>query len=149
MKISIEQIKKLREESEAPVMEVKKALEKSGGDLKKARDELKKWTLKKAAKKQGEITSQGLIEAYIHSGRVGALVKLSCQTDFVARNELFKNLAHDLAMQIASMNPKDIKTLLDQEYIRDPKKKIKDLINESIARLGENIEIKEIARFSI
>ncbi len=149
MKISIEQIKKLREQTEAPVMEVKRALEKAGGDLKKAREELEKWSIEKAAKKQGEETSQGLVEAYIHSGKVGALVKLTCQTDFVARTEGFKQLAHELAMQVASMNPKDVNSLLEQVYIRDPKKKIKDLVNESIARLGENIEIKAIARFSI
>lgn len=149
MNISIEQIKKLRSETEAPVMEVTKALEKAGGDLKMARVELKKWSVEKAAKKKNEATSQGLIEAYIHSGRVGSLVKLSCQTDFVARTEGFKQLAHELAMQVVSMNPKDVKSLLNQDYIRDPKKKIKDLVNESIARLGENIEIKEIARFSI
>lgn len=149
MKISIEQIKKLREETDAPVMEVKRALEKAAGDLKKARIELKKWSIEKAAKKQGEATSQGLIESYIHSGRVGTLIKLTCQTDFVVRNEIFKNLAHEIAMQVASMNPKDVEALLEQPYIRDPRKKIKDLVNEVIAKLGENIKIAEIARFSI
>lgn len=149
MKISIEQIKKLREETDAPVMEVKRALEKANGDLKKAREELKKWGIEKVAKKQGEITSAGLIEAYIHAGRVGALVKIACQTDFVARTQEFKSLAHEIVMQVASMDPKDVKSLLEQDYIRDPKKKIKDLVNESIARLGENIEILEIVRFSV
>lgn len=148
--ISIDLIKKLREETAAPVMEVKKALDNAGGNLEKARMELKKWVAERAAKKQDEETFQGIVEAYIHSGgKVGALIILTCQTDFVAINDSFKKLAHEIAMQVASMNPKDEAELLEQSYIRDPKVKIKDLITEKIAKLGENIKVKKFTRFSL
>lgn len=148
--MSIENIKKLREETQAPVMEVKKALEKTKGDYNKAKEELKKWSVEKAAKKQGEATCQGIVEAYIHnSGKVGSLVILTSQTDFVARTKEFKELAHELAMQVASMNPKDSEELLKQTYIRDSKKTIKTLIDETIAKMGENIKVTKIIRFEV
>lgn len=148
--VSIETIKKLRREIGAPILEIKKALVKSGGNLVKARDLLKIWSKEKAAEKKREKTSVGIVEAYIHTnGRVGSLVTLSCQTDFVAHTKEFKDLAHEIALQVASMNPKNENELLNQEYIRDPKKKIKDFINEYIAKFGENIVVKKIARFSI
>lgn len=150
IKIDIALIKKLREETQIPILEIKKALEKAAGNLEKAREELKKWSNEKAAKKRGETTGQGIVEAYIHNNsKVGALVVLTCQTDFVARTADFKRLAHEVAMQVASMNPRDEKELLDQTYIRDPKKTIKVLIDEYIAKLGENIEVKKVIRFSI
>lgn len=148
-KIDIALIKKLRDETQAPILEIKKALEKASGDFQKAHSELKKWSDEKAAKKKGETTSQGIVEAYIHAGgNVGSLIVLTCQTDFVARTTDFKKLAHELAMQVASMNPKDVKVLLSQTYIRDSKKTIKTLIDENIAKLGENIEVKKLIRFS-
>lgn len=149
-KIDIITIKKLRDETQAPILEIKKALEKANGDFQKARLELKKWSNEKAAKKKGEATFQGIVEAYVHAGgTVGSLIVLTCQTDFVARTADFKNLAHELAMQVASMNPKDEKDLLSQTYIRDSKKTIKALVDETIAKLGENIIVKKITRFSI
>src|SRR3990172_112555 len=103
----VDKIRRLREESGAPVIRVKKVLEEVGGDEKKALAILQKEGFEKAAKKEGRETSQGLIETYIHhSGKVAALVELFCETDFVARNELFRNLAHELALQVASMGAK-------------------------------------------
>ncbi len=149
-KTSIELIKQLREETQAPVMEIKKALEKAKGNFALAKNYLKEYSIQKAAKKAGEKTSEGIVESYIHQNyKVGSLIALTCQTDFVARTEEFKKLAHEIAMQVASMDPKNVNTLLDQAYIRDQKRKIKDLIDEMIGKLGENIEVKEITRFAI
>lgn len=150
MTISIDDIKRLRAETEAPVLEVKKALENAGGDYKKAKEYLVVWSKERAAKKSGEVASVGIVETYIHTGsKVGAMIVLYCQTDFVARTENFKKLAHEIVMQVASMDPKDVSELLEQTYIRDPKKKIKDLVNEQIAKLGENIKVAKISRFSV
>ena len=150
MNDQIEDIKKLRIETQAPILEIKKALEETKGNFQKAKIALQKWSREKAAKKKGEETSQGIVESYTHlGGRVGSLIVLSCQTDFVARNSEFKKLAHEIAMQVASMNPKNEKVLLEQAYIRDPKKSIRALIDECIAKMGENIKVKKIIRFSI
>lgn len=150
MNIKIENIKTLREKTQAPVLEIKKALENSKGDIKKARDALDKWSKEKALTKQGRVTSQGIIEAYVHTGsQIGSMIALTCETDFVARNENFTKLAHEIAMQVASMNPKDEKELLSQAYIRDPKKTIKDLIDEQIAKMGENIKVVKFIRYTI
>lgn len=150
MKTTIELIKKLREETGAAVMDCRQALQESDGDEKKARLWLEKRGREKAEKKVGRQTGQGLVEAYIHAtGRVGAMVELACETDFVARNEEFKKLAHELAMQVASMNPKDVKELLKQEYIRDPQKKVEEVVKETIGKLGENIVIKRFQRFEL
>ncbi|MBI2028844.1 elongation factor Ts [Candidatus Gottesmanbacteria bacterium] len=142
-------IKLLREKTQAPILEIKKALEKSNNDILKAEVALKEWSDKKAASKAGEATSMGVVEAYIHSGKVGAMVILTCQTDFVARTNEFKKLAKEIAMQVASMDPKDVNDLLKQSYIRDAKITINDIIKEKVAKLGENIKIKKIIRFSI
>lgn len=146
----IEDIKKLRKETEAGVLEVKKALEQANGDYRLAKSFIVQWSKEKAAKKSGEATASGIVESYIHAGaRVGAMVVLSCQTDFVARTTNFKILAHEIALQVASMNPGDISQLLEQGYIREPAKKIKDLVNEQIAKMGENIMVTKIARFAV
>lgn len=150
MKADIKLLKKLREESGAGIADCRKALEESDNDYKKAIDWIKKHGIEKAAKKSDREVSQGLVEAYIHNGgKVGVMIELSCETDFVARTEDFKNLAHELAMQIAAMNPKDADALLKQEYIRDASMKIEDLVKQSIAKLGENIVIKKISRISL
>lgn len=151
IKITIDQIKKLRQDSGAAVMDCRQALEESGGDFKKALLWLEKRGREKAEKKAGRQTGEGLIEAYIHAtGKVGAMVELTCETDFVARNAEFKNLAHEIAMQVASMNPKDVEELLKQEYIRDTSKKtVEQLIKELIGKLGENIVVKRFQRFEL
>lgn len=131
-------------------MDCRQALQQAQGDFKKAKELLKKKGVVMAQKKKGRKTKAGLIEAYIHNnGQVGAMVKLRCETDFVSQNKEFRHLAHELAMQVAAMAPKDVKELLEQEYIRDPKKKIKELIKEVIARVGENLKIEEVSRMEI
>jgi len=149
MKISVDLIKQLREKTGAGVADCRAALAESSGDLKKAEEILKKRGFERAAKKADRATNSGLVESYIHQGRVGVLVELLCETDFVARTDEFKNLAHELAMQVASMNPKDSSALLKQEYIRDPQKTISDLVKEIIAKLGENITIGRFQRFEL
>jgi len=150
MIITIEQIKKLRELTEAGVMESKKALEETKGDMKKAEEILKKQGILKAEKKEGRETSAGLIDSYIHAtGKVGVLVEVQCETDFVARTEDFKKLCHEIAMQIASMKPKNIDALLKQVYIRDSSLTIKDLIKSLIGKVGENIVIKRFERMEM
>lgn len=150
MKVDISDIKKLREETSASVADCRKALEESGGDYKKAHVWLKKRGLEKAEKKVGRETGEGLVESYIHAtGKVGAMVIVTCETDFVARNEEFKNLARELAMQVAAMKPENVEELLNQEYIRDTSQTVEDLIKSSIAKFGENITLKRFERFEI
>jgi len=159
-KITSEQIRELKEKTGAPVMRAKKLLEEVIGDLpadathqalqagmKKAEDILKKEGFEKVAKRAGRETSQGLIESYMHhSGKIAAVVELLCETDFVARNDLFKDLAHNLALQTASMSAKDSNELLQQEFIKEPGKKVEDLVKEVIAKTGENIRVGRIWR---
>ncbi len=147
MKISVDLIRKLKGETGAPVIRVKKVLEEVGGDEKKAFEILQKEGFEKAAKRQGRETSQGLIETYVHhSGKVASLVELFCETDFVARNELFHELAHNLALQAASMGEKDF---AEQEFIKDPTKKVGDLVKEVIAKTGENVRIGRVIRVEL
>lgn len=150
MRITVEQIKKLREETGAGVMECRKALAESGGDLNKAEEWLRKLGIEKAAKKEGRVTEEGLIDCYIHAtGKIGAMVELTCETDFVARTEDFKKLAHELAMQVTSMEPKNVSELLRQEYIRDTTMMVLDLIKQTIAKVGENIVVKRFVRMEL
>lgn len=150
MKISIDQIKKLRDETGAPVAEIKKALEEAGGDEERTKEVLKKAGFARAAKKAERETKSGWIFSYIHhSGQVGAIVDLGCETDFVARTDQFQALGKELAMQVVSMSPKDVKSLLSQNYIRQPEKTVEDLIKEVVAKTGENIQVKEFKRFEV
>ncbi len=141
MKISLELLKKLREDTSAGVSDCRQALEDAAGDYAKAKKLIMERGLEKAAKKGGRETSQGLIESYVHAGRVGVLVELRCETDFVARTDDFKKLAHEIALQVASMNPKNVKELLASEYIRDAGITIESLIKQTAARVGENITV--------
>lgn len=192
--ISAESVKELREKTGAGMMECKKALTESNGDFEKAIDLLRQKGLASAQKKSGRTASEGLIESYIHMGKIGTMVEINCETDFVARTDDFKELAKDVAMHIAAANPlylsredvpqdvtdreKEIYKaqvadkppqvvekiiqgklekfytdvcLLDQIFIKDPdqKKKIKDLVTDKIAKLGENILIRRFARFQL
>jgi len=150
MKIDIKLIKKLRQDSGASIADCRKALEETKGDYAKAIEWLKKRGIEKAEKKIDRETAQGLVESYIHqNGKVGAMVKILCETDFVARTEDFKHLAHEIAMQVAAMNPKDVDTLLKQEYIRDSSQTIENLIKQTIAKLGENIRVKAFTRYEL
>jgi elongation factor Ts len=162
--ISLDLIKELRERSGAGVMDCKRALEASSGDIEKAIDILSEQGIAMAAKKADRVTAQGLIESYIHAGRIGAIVEVNCETDFVARTPEFQTLAHELAMQVAAANPlvvseddlpsgsegrKEEMVLLDQPYIRDPGKSIRQLINETIGKTGENIQVRRFSRFEL
>ena len=150
MQVPIEKVKKLREKTSISIMDCKEALEDTNGDIEKALKILKKKGADILAKKKGRKTQEGLVGAYLHQdGKVAAMVKVSCESDFVARNEEFRNFAHELAMQIAAMAPSNIKELLVQPYIKDVKKTIKDLLEETVAKLGENIKIEDFVRFEI
>ncbi len=148
--ISAELVKKIREETGAGVMDVRRALLESNGDEKAAKEILKAKGEADVAKRSERETAQGVIETYVHSGgKVGAMVFVACETDFVAKTDEFKNLARELAMQVAAMNPTDVDELVEQDYIREPGKTVKQLITEVVARTGENVVIKKIARFSL
>jgi len=144
----IESIKKLREETGAGVLEVKNALEETGGDYDKAHAILMKKVAAKAEKKADRVTKDGLVESYIHlGGKAGSLVLLACETDFVAKTDDFKKLAHEIAMQVCTSEYSSVAEVVEAEYIRDPAKKIQDLINEVIAKVGEKIELRSFVRF--
>lgn len=150
MKVDIKLLKRLRDETSASIADIRKALEETNNDYKKALEWVKKHGIEKAEKKSNRQTAQGIIESYIHqNGKVGVMVELLCETDFVARTSEFKTLAHEIAMQVAAMKPSDVDTLLKQEYIRDQSVKIQDLIKQAISKLGENIVIKRFERFEI
>lgn len=150
MKININQIKKLRRETGAGIADIKEALEEAKGDEKVAKQILQKQGLVKAGKKAGKETKAGVVESYIHATKTsGAVLVLTCETDFVARTEEFKNLAHEIAMQVCAMKPKSIKGLLSQPWIRDESKIVGDLIASHIAKFGENIKIEDFKRFEV
>lgn len=149
MQISLDDLKKLREETSAGVSDCRQALEDANGDYQKAKKLIEERGLEKAAKKEGKETSQGVIESYVHAGRIGVLVELRCETDFVAKTDEFKNLAHELALQIASMDPKNVPQLLKEEYIRDNSVTIEALVKQTIAKVGENITISQFTRMEL
>lgn len=147
--ISVDQIKKLREETAVSVSECKKALAEANGDIEAAKEILKKWGKDFAKKNIQKETKQGIIESYIHSNKkVGVMLELDCETDFVAKNPEFQKLAHELALQIAAINPEQI-PLFEQSWIKDETKTIKDIIDEHIAKLGENITLKRFVRYEM
>lgn len=146
MDISLDLLKKLRAETSAGVSDCRQALEDAGGDFDKAKKLLMERGVEKAAKKADRQTGSGLVESYVHGGRVGVLVEVRCETDFVARTDEFKALAHEIALQVAAMNPKDDKALMSSPYIRDPKLTIQDLVKQTIAKLGENITLGKFTR---
>ena len=148
--ILIDQVKQLRKKTNFSIMECKKALEETKGDEKKALKILEKKGAEKAVKKSDREAKQGLIEAYIHNnGKIGVILELNCETDFVARNEEFKQLARDIAMHITAMSPKDSKELLSQVFIKDEEKTIQNLVTEAVGKLGENIKIGKFIRLEI
>ena len=147
--VTINQIKQLREETDVSITDCKKALEEAKGDTKKAKEILKKLGRDFARAKKKREVKAGIIESYIHSGKkIGAMVELHCESDFVAHSEDFQKLAHELCLQIAAIDPENI-PLLKQLWIRDETKRIRDLIDEYISKFGENIILKRFARFEI
>lgn len=149
MGISTEDIKKLRAKTGASIVDVRQSLIDSGGDVSEAEDVLKQRGLDKAASKSEREVKAGLVEVYSHGGRVGVLVELLCETDFVAKTEDFKHLAHELALQIASMNPSSAEDLFSQDYIRDNSQTVGTLIKGVIAKLGENIQLGRFERIAL
>lgn len=147
--LDIKVIEKLREVTGAGVMACKKALKETGGDFEKAAALVKERGLTKTSQKVSRSTGAGYLEAYIHNNRVGVLLEIRCETDFVVRSEVFRDLAHNLAMQIAAMNPADIDNLLCQPYIKDESITVDLLIKEAISRVGENIRLERFCRYEI
>lgn len=145
-----EKIKQLREITGLSLGQIKKALDEAGGDSARAVDILKANGIAVAEKKSARQVKEGVVDAYIHSTRkLGALVEILCETDFVARNSEFLKLAHELAMQIAATKPGNTEDLLSQQFIKDQDITIKDLINQYIAKLGENIQVGSFQIFEI
>lgn len=194
MSISASLVKELREKTGAGMLDCKKALENTNGDVDKAVDYLREKGLASAAKKSGRIASEGLIEAYIHSGRIGVIIEVNSETDFVAKNSEFKEFVKDMAMQVAAGNPsvvsrdeltaesiaheREVQTnkvlnegkpahvaekivegrmekyfeqvcLLDQAFIKDPSIKVKELLAQKIAKIGENLVIRRFVRYQV
>lgn len=147
--IDLKQLKTLRNETSASIADCRIALEEAKGDYAKALAWLKKRGLEKAEKKLDRTTSKGMIEAYIHNDRIGVLVELLCETDFVAKTDEFKKLAKEIAMQVSAMNPRNVKDLLKQEYIRDASQTMEQLIKSVIGKLGENISINRFERLEL
>ena len=150
MKVKLEDIKKLREQTGAGVADCRQALEECGGNPTKAAASLRKKGIEKAAKKAGREVTAGRVFSYIHhNGKIGALVCLACETDFVAKTDDFQALGRELALHIAASQPTTVAELLDQEYVRDPSKKISDLVKEVIGKLGENIRVIDFKTIGI
>jgi len=175
-KIDPKIVQRLRSESGAGVMDCKRALEETGGDYAKALALIKERGIQSVAKKSDREAKEGLVASYIHgNGRIGALVELASETDFVSRGEDFRQLAQEIAMQVAAMNPRYVRAssvpeqdwaslesefgdrkkaaeavcLYEQAFIRDPKVSIEELIRETVAKLGENIQVQRFARFEV
>ena len=172
MMATADDIKRLREETSCGVIDCKKALEEAKGDLSKAKELLRKRGLEMAAKKSDRLAKEGRLEAYIHNGnKIGVVVEVNCETDFVARSEDFCKFTRDVALHIAALNPKYVKKedilqdvlareadkeayikancLLAQAYVKDPGKNVQDLLNELVAKIGENIVVRRFVRFKV
>jgi elongation factor Ts len=147
---SKDHVKRLREETGAGVMDCKRALDEAKGDFEKAKALIKERGLEKAKEKADRDAREGVVEAYVHAGgRIGAIVELSSETDFVARNPEFKGLAKEIAMQVAAMDPTNVDQLLEQPYIRDSSKTIGELVTSIAATTGENVRVKRFKRFEL
>lgn len=165
MGVTIEAIRALRQQTGAGIMDCKRALEEADGDVEKAEEILRRWGVAQALRRALRQTREGLVDAYIHSGnRLGALVEVNCETDFVARTPEFRELVHNLAMQVAAMSPLYIDQselpegenrppeevcLLQQPFIKDTTRTVQEIIQEVIARVGENIRVRRFSRFAL
>jgi len=146
----MDKIKALREKTGAGIMDAKKALEEAKGDLTKAEEIIAQRGLTKAASKSEREVKSGRVYSYIHNtGRVGAMVEVACETDFVANTEDFQILCKEIAMQVASMDPEDVEILMKQSYIRDGSKTIEELIKALVAKTGENTKVVRFVRFAL
>jgi elongation factor Ts len=143
------EIQKLREVTAAGVMECKRALEDAKGNFDEAVKLLRARGIEKAERKSTRATGAGLLEAYIHQNRVGVLLDIHAETDFVVRSAPFRELAHELAMQIAAMDPKDVPALLAQPYIKDATMTVEALVKSTVAKVGENIAVARFVRYEL
>lgn len=146
---SKEEIIKLREETGAGVMDSKQALEEAGGDFEKAKEIIRGKGIVKAEKREGRETGAGCLDAYIHNSRVGVLIELRTETDFVAKSDPFKKLTHELALQLAAVSAENEEDFLSQPYIKDEKKTVKDLLAELVAQVGESVKLGKFYRIEI
>ena len=158
VQVSVEDIRKLRQMTGAGILDCRNALQEADGDNSKAQSILREKGLASVAKKASRAAAEGMVESYIHSGsRIGVLLELNCETDFVARTDEFRELAHDLAMQVAAMDPDIVRaddgdegvSLMEQSFVKDPSKSIQDLVNDAIAKLGENIQVRRFIRYAL
>jgi elongation factor Ts len=167
VEISVTQIKELRDKTSAGVMECKRALQQAEGNVDRACDILREQGLARAEKKADRVASQGLVEVYCHGGgRIGSMVELNCETDFVAHTDEFKALVHDLALQVAATDPRFISSadipeaekgrlnpeeacLLAQPFIKDPSRKISDIVADVSSKMGEKVAVRRFARFEL
>ncbi len=147
--ISTDDIRKLRELTGAGITDAKKALVDASGDFSKALEAMRQKGFDKATKRAEREATAGLIGSYVHDGRIGVLVEVNCETDFVARTDEFKELVKDLTLHIAASEPEDVKTLLQQPFVKDPEKTVGDYVKEHIAKLGENIVVRRFSRFEL
>lgn len=150
MAISAQDIKTLREKTGAAIMDCKKALEEAKGDMKKAEALVKERGLAKAEKKADRETKEGYIGSYIHTtGKIGVMVEMLCETDFVARNEEFKELVKEIAMQISATKPESVEALLEEENIRDASVTIEEMIKQLSGKIGEKFVINRFVRYEV
>ena len=146
---NLEELKQLREETGVSIGECQKALSLSKGDITKAKEILKKLGKELAQKKSERVTCQGIIDTYVHPNKkVGAMIELRCETDFVAKNPDFLKLAHELCLQVAAVDPEEI-PILEQPWIKDQAKTVKSLIEDTVAKLGENIILEKFIRYEL
>lgn len=146
---NIDEIKKLRDTTGISITECQKALKEAGGNIEKAKEILKNWGKEFAQTKTQREVKQGIIDSYIHSGKkVGVMVELRCETDFVAKSDDFKNLSHEICLQIAAISPEEI-PVMEQPWIKDQTKTTKDLIDGYIAKLGENIVLEKFIKYEL
>ncbi|MBI2068567.1 MAG: elongation factor Ts [Candidatus Yanofskybacteria bacterium] len=148
--VNTDKIKQLRDSTGLPLGQIKRAIDEAGGDEAKAREILKAQGVAVAAKKSSREVKEGVIDSYIHANKkLGAMVEVLCETDFVARNVEFQKLAHDLAMHIAAARPETPDGLMAQPFVKDPAITIKELINQYVAKLGENIQVGRFEIFEV
>lgn len=147
--MAMEDIAKLRELTGAGVVECKKALDEAAGDFDRAKEILFERGIARAEKKGDRATGAGLLQTYTHNGRVSVMVELRCETDFVARNEKFQDMAHGIAMHIAAMAPETVEELYAQQFVKDPSMTVEELVKSMIGTIGENIKVEKFARFEI
>ena len=149
MAIDIAQIKRLKDLTGVGLTDAKKALEESAGDFDKALAAMRQKGLTKAEKRGEREARAGVIGSYNHDGRIGVLVEVNCETDFVARNEIFTDLVKDISMHIAASEPQDVNELLEQPFVKNPDQTVADYVKDHAARLGENIVIRRFSRLAL